>query len=143
MPRFYAYNVAIKKRLRRNGLVGAYPPDAENLAMCYDGTRRDVGEPVDPFVENALYSAYTGTHCLGYLTISTPDGLIIFVDGPFEGHHNDITMANLSGINAKIRDPQGFFCKLDSTSPFLNNFFFSLTIFLFIYLSHSPLILDR
>lgn len=49
------------------------------MAMCFDGTRRDVGEPVDPFVENAMYSGYTGTHCVAYIGTVTPDGIIIWV----------------------------------------------------------------
>ena len=55
-----------------------------------DGTRRDIGQPVDPAVEMAVFSGYTGTHCVGYLSIGTPDGMLPYTAGLYIGHLIDL-----------------------------------------------------
>jgi hypothetical protein len=36
----------------------------------------------------ATFSGYTGTHCVGYLSIGTPDGELCYTAGMFAGHYN-------------------------------------------------------
>ena len=60
------------------------PRDAEHLALIVDGTRKDIGKPVDADVEDCAYRAYTASHCLGYLSLigfpfpgRDPDGVYV------------------------------------------------------------------
>jgi hypothetical protein len=110
VPHFENFHEAIVKKIRNHRgnhwAEGPLPPDATNLALCMDGTRLNVGEPVDEYVEMSVYSGYTGTHCLGYLSLMAPDGMIVFLAGPFAGHFTDLDFVRLSGVNNALYEAQ-------------------------------------
>ncbi|KAF8927145.1 hypothetical protein BGZ47_002310, partial [Haplosporangium gracile] len=62
-------------------------------------------------LQEEYYSGYKKYHCLKFQTITTPDGMIVHVDGPFIGRHNDTGMLIRSPIRhypaAHARSPGG------------------------------------
>lgn len=49
--------------------------------------------------QRACYSGHKRTKCLNYLTITTPDGLVIYMYGPEEGRRHDVTLYRKSGLD--------------------------------------------
>lgn len=107
VSRFPEYNRAFKNRLR-----AVTPPntplahDASNLAVILDGTRRNVGEPIDADVEESLYSGYTGTHCLGFLAMVGASMLCHWLKGPFAGRDPDQVYVPISNLENDMEDAQ-------------------------------------
>lgn len=49
--------------------------------------------------QRACYSGHKRAHCLNYLTITTPDGIVLYMYGPEEGRRHDITLYRKSGLD--------------------------------------------
>jgi hypothetical protein len=106
--KFGEFNAGVRSRLAPVlvPLNQPLPRDAERMALVLDGTRRDVREPVDDDVEDSTYSAYTASHCLGYLSLIGFDGLARFSAGPFPGRDPDGVFVTNSRVNHHIRQAQ-------------------------------------
>ena len=61
-----------------------------------DGTAVRICRPMVD--QEEFYSGYKKYHCIKYQAITTPDGMIIHVGGPFVGRHNDSGMLIRSQI---------------------------------------------
>lgn len=56
-----------------------------------------------PFERQRIsYSGYKKSHGFKYQAITTPDGLISHIDGPWEARVNDLTMIRRSGVNERL-----------------------------------------
>ena len=104
--KFKEFNRAVRERLavEQAPLHQPLPRDAEHLALIVDGTRRDIGEPVDADVEDSSFSACTASHCLGYLSLLGFDGLVRFTASPFPGRDPDSVYVTNSDINDHLWD---------------------------------------
>ncbi|PXF47633.1 hypothetical protein BWQ96_02612 [Gracilariopsis chorda] len=52
--------------------------------------------------QRSCFSGHTRKHCLKYLTISTPDGLIFYLYGPEVGRRHDMTVMRRSDIESNM-----------------------------------------
>jgi len=74
--RFPEFNNAIRRLvMNKIGNDQPLPRDAVCMALLMDGTRRDIAEPVDIDIEASSYCGYSGTHCVGYLSLVDPTGM--------------------------------------------------------------------
>jgi len=72
------------------------------LAGCWgfvDGTGRPIARPTH--YQRAMYSGHKRLHVAKYQGITTPDGLIVSMAGPYAGRHNDNFMLNDHGTDAR------------------------------------------
>lgn len=52
-----------------------------------DGTSRAIARP--GHFQREFYSGHKRNHCLQFLSVTAPDGMILFTHGPDEGRHQD------------------------------------------------------
>lgn len=70
-----------------------------------DVTKIHVCRPIgDNELQQSLYSGHKRIHWLLFCTITTPDGLVFFCDGPVEGRRHDLYLLNQSGLDDAVRD---------------------------------------
>ncbi len=74
----------------------------DNIWGFIDGTFRPFCRPGSD--QQIMYSGYKKLHGFKIQAITTPDGLILTVDGPFEGKVNDLTMVRKSGLEARLKE---------------------------------------
>ena len=74
-----------------------------------DGTFVELARPGDGqiFDQQELYNGHKTAHSLMYQAVSTPDGLISSLVGPFEGRINDMNMLEQSGLKEKLGSVMG------------------------------------
>ena len=78
------------------------------LADCWgfiDGTVRPICRP--GVNQKASYNGHKRTHALKYQAITTPNGLIANLSGPFEGNRHDAFLFRESGVENEIKDFRG------------------------------------
>ena len=63
-------------------------------------------------LQRSVYNGSPRRHCLNYQGITTPDGLLISMFGPFESRRHDSTMLSLSGMLEVLRSLFSFEGKL-------------------------------
>jgi hypothetical protein len=80
-----------------------------NVWGFIDGTFVEVARPGDGqiFDQQELYNGHKKGHGLMYQGLSTPDGLISSLVGPFEGRINDMNMLEQSGLKQKLYSVMG------------------------------------
>ena len=61
-----------------------------------DGTSRAIARP--GYFQREFYSGHKRNHCLQFLSVTTPDGMILFTHGPDEGRHQDNWGLHKSGL---------------------------------------------
>lgn len=54
--------------------------------------------------QRSCYSGHKRMHCLMYMTITTPDGLMFALHGPVEGRRHDLTLMRQSGWEEVLAD---------------------------------------
>jgi hypothetical protein len=74
-----------------------------------DGTFVEVARPGDGqiFDQQEIYNGHKKGHGLMYQGVSTPDGLISSLLGPYEGRINDMNMLEQSGLKQKLYSVMG------------------------------------
>eukprot|EP00171_Calliarthron_tuberculosum_P001921 IDg1921t1 len=76
-----------------------------NCVGFIDGTKIDMCRPGGADVNQRVnYSGHKRKHCLGYQTITVPDGLILHMHGPTEGRQPDVVMYSRSNVDELLRD---------------------------------------
>lgn len=65
-----------------------------------DGTSRRIDRP--GYFQRAFYSGHKRQHCLQFLSVTAPDGLILYTYGPTNGAHQDNFLVNESGLNSQL-----------------------------------------
>jgi hypothetical protein len=78
------------------------------LTDCWgfiDGTVRPICRPVVD--QQASYNGHKRTHALKYQIITTPNGLIANLSGPFEGNRHDGFLFRESGVENEIQHYRG------------------------------------
>jgi hypothetical protein len=75
----------------------AYP----NIIGFIDGTARPICRPSRD--QNLQYSGYKKTHVLKYQSIVMPNGIIVRLDGPFNGRRHDSAILHLSHLLRECR----------------------------------------
>ncbi len=75
----------------------AYP----NIIGFIDGTARPICRPTRD--QNLQYSGYKKTHVLKYQSIVMPNGIIVRLDGPFNGRRHDSAILHLSHLLRECR----------------------------------------
>lgn len=68
--------------------------DCTKIRMCRPGGAS--------MCQRSVYSGHRRMHCLMYMTITTPDGLISALHGPIEGRRHDLTLFRQSGWEADL-----------------------------------------
>lgn len=71
-----------------------------NVFGFLDGTSRAIGRP--GFWQRVFYSGHKRRHCLQYLSVTAPDGMILFTYGPTNGAHQDNWLVNESRLNEQL-----------------------------------------
>lgn len=72
----------------------------ERCVGFLDCTKVFISRPGGPACnQKACYSGHKRAHCLVYLTITTPDGLILYMYGPEEGRRHDMTLYRKSNLD--------------------------------------------
>jgi len=69
-----------------------------------DGTMRAICRPDKS--QEIYYSGYKKCHAVKYQALSTPDGLIAHLAGPYTGRESDWTAYQSSGLVGKLRELQ-------------------------------------
>ena len=76
-----------------------------NCAFFLDGTRRSIAKPTQG--QQAFFNGKDHKHCVEYLNVSAPNGIIVFQYGPEEGRHHDFYILGKSHLadllEARIR----------------------------------------
>lgn len=81
---------------------GAY---LNNCVGFFDRTKISMSRPWGPGTnQRANYSGHKRHHCLGYQTVTAPDGLILHIFGLTEGRQPDSVMYARSGTDDFLRD---------------------------------------
>lgn len=76
-----------------------------NCVGFIDGTKISMCRPGGPGAsQRANYSGHERHYCLGYQTVTAPDGLILHIFGPTEGRQLDSVMYARSGIDDSLRE---------------------------------------
>lgn len=76
-----------------------------NCVGFIDGTKIFMTRPGGPNInQKACYSGHKRAHCLVYLTVSTPDGLIAYLHGPEVGRRHDMTLYRQSGLDNALSE---------------------------------------
>ncbi|DAZ99950.1 TPA: hypothetical protein N0F65_008757 [Lagenidium giganteum] len=70
-----------------------------------------------PTMIKITYSGHKREHCLGFQSITTPDGLTIHFWGPTEGRRHDITLLRLSAVVEQLTTNSEFQGKLVCGNP--------------------------
>jgi hypothetical protein len=76
-------------------------PGCDCVAGFVDGTLRPIARPKDD--QRSFYSGHKKHHGYKYQGVSFPDGLLLSIDGPFEGRANDFRIVGLSGLERRLR----------------------------------------
>lgn len=95
----------------------------ETRARSYEDCIRDNGAPLTNCIgfmygtkifmarpggsnvnRKSCYSGYKRSHCLVYLTVTTPDGLVLNLYGPEVGRRHDMTLYRQSGLDGALRE---------------------------------------
>lgn len=74
-----------------------------NCVGFIDGTARFICRPTSN--QRDYFSGHKRAHCLKYQGISTPDGIIVHLSGPWIGRRHDAGMFAESGISVSIGQP--------------------------------------
>lgn len=53
--------------------------------------------------QESYYSGHKRDHCLVYLTVTSPDGFILYLHGSEVDHRHDITLYRQSGLDAALQ----------------------------------------
>ena len=61
-----------------------------------DGTSRPIARP--GYFQRAFYSGHKRNHCLQFLSVTAPDGMILYTAGPTNGAHQDNHLVHESGL---------------------------------------------
>ena len=72
-----------------------------NVFGFLDGTSRNIGRP--GFWQRAFYSGHKRKHCLQFLSVTAPDGMILFTHGPTNGSHQDNWLVNNCKLNEQLQ----------------------------------------
>ena len=98
--------------------IGEYTGFAEmNVFGFLDGTSRAIDRP--GFWQRAFYSGHKRRHCLQFLSVTGPDGMILFTHGPTNGAHQDNWLVNDCKLNEQLRHLNGVLCNApDAERPF-------------------------
>lgn len=70
-----------------------------------DGTLMGICRPKRN--QRPFYTGYKKRHGIKYQAITTPDGLISHLSGPYEGRYNDLTMLRESGLEDSLEGRYG------------------------------------
>jgi len=84
---------------RRVGDYTGFP--TFNVFGFLDGTSRAIGRP--GFWQRAFYSGHKRRHCLQFLSVTGPDGMILFTHGPTNGSHQDNWLVNDCKLNEQLK----------------------------------------
>lgn len=76
--------------------------DVDCIWGFIDGTFNPFCRPIQG--QQSVYSGYKKLHGYKYQGVATPDGLILSIDGPWEGRRNDLAIARQSRLEARLRD---------------------------------------
>jgi nuclease HARBI1 len=88
-----------------------------NLWAFIDGTVRGIarpgasvrdGESSNYLFQRSVYNGHKRKHALKFQTLSTPDGIIVHVYGPYPGRRHDTAMLNDSDLRARLRNDGRF-----------------------------------
>ena len=82
-----------------------------------DGTMRAICRPQEN--QELFYSGYKKCHAVKYQAVSTPDGLIGHLAGPYTGRESDWTAYQNSGLASKLRGLK----LVDDTDPAADRFY--------------------
>ncbi len=72
-----------------------------NVFGFLDGTSRAIGRP--GFWQRVFYSGHKRRHCLQFLSVTAPDGMIMFMHGPTNGAHQDNWLVNDCKLNEQLQ----------------------------------------
>lgn len=76
-----------------------------NCVGFIDGTKIFMARPGGRNInQKACYSGHKRAHCLVYITVSTPDGLIAYLHGPEVGRRHDMTLYRQSGLDDSLSE---------------------------------------
>jgi hypothetical protein len=95
------------RRLSRQTLE-RYAAAIQRVAQCtnvwgfIDGTMRAINRPTEN--QNLYYSGYKKCHAIKYQAVTTPDGLMSHMAGPWEGHCGDFRMYTESRLRDKLEE---------------------------------------
>jgi hypothetical protein len=95
-----------RDRLSRQTLE-RYATAIERIGHCtnvwgfIDGTMRAINRPLEN--QNLYYSGYKKCHAVKYQAVTTPDGLMSHLAGPWEGKHSDYRMYIESHLRGKLK----------------------------------------
>ena len=117
------YKRAIQRRKLRKSPDGTYPSRTADVCCYLDGHRYRIcqpsstpanvvpavggGEPIPFELERDLYNGHKCMHNLLFIICTGPDGLIMFIGGPYLGKGNDLNALADSDIIAKFRQAIG------------------------------------
>jgi len=62
-----------------------------------DGTVRPIAQPVQG--QDRDYNGHHRVHAMKYQVVTSPDGIIIHLSGPYQGRHHDLSMYRASGLH--------------------------------------------
>lgn len=85
--------------------IGENGAPLPNCVGFIDGTKIFIARPGGSGLnQRACYSGHKRAHCLVYLTVSTPDGLVLYLYGPEVGRRHDMTLYRQSGVDDQLRE---------------------------------------
>ena len=67
-----------------------------------DGTIIEMERPGGPNSNQRSCYSYKKRHCIAYITMTTPDGLVYFAHGPVEGRRNDLFLLVTLGLDEAL-----------------------------------------
>lgn len=65
-----------------------------------DGTVRPIARPTQD--QELDYNGHHRVHALKYQAVTTPDGIIVHLAGPYQGRHHDVTLYRASGLEQAL-----------------------------------------
>lgn len=69
--------------------------DVTKIHICRSGGHSSL--------QQAVYSGHKRIHCLLFCTVTSPDGLIFYCEGPVEGRRHDLFLLNFTGLDDDLR----------------------------------------
>lgn len=65
-----------------------------------DGTVRPIARPIEG--QELDYNGHHRVHAMKYQAVTSPDGIIIHLSGPYQGRHHDLSLLRASGITNSL-----------------------------------------
>lgn len=90
--RFAAYAAAMSRQ---------FSP-LQSCALLVDGTFRPTSRPT--YFQESVYSGHKRHHGLNYQGLTAPDGIIVDLDGPYEGRLHDATLMRESNLIVRFTE---------------------------------------